>query len=183
MDVILKPGSVALFDADASHDLSKLAALLGVDQIEEWPPVGGEHDADAVVFFRSQVEQDSAAHAWVAHYVVADNKLAGSAGFFGPPQDGVLEIGYSVCVMYRRRGIATSTVRALITLAKASNATSLTARVRPDNDPSIGVLQRNGFTLSVDDSVDGRKNDTVDGRADDTADEEHLLFVLQLRPV
>jgi GNAT superfamily N-acetyltransferase len=142
----LVPGTIAIFDADKSGDHTALASLLGVDPIDEWPPIGGEHDADAVSFFRSTIVADPNAADWLAHYVCVDNELVASAGFLGPPIEGTTEIGYSVCKKYRQRGIANATVRALIIKATNAGAIKLNARVRPDNTASLHVLERNGFS-------------------------------------
>src|SRR5258706_16429769 len=48
----LVPGTIAIFDAELAGDHVTLAALLEVTKIDEWPPVGSEHDAGAVTFFR-----------------------------------------------------------------------------------------------------------------------------------
>jgi [ribosomal protein S5]-alanine N-acetyltransferase len=146
--VDLRQGSDAVFSADEVGDLTTLATLLSVEPIQEWPPLGGEHDADASRFFRSALTQDPQAAPWLAHYVCVANQLVGSAGFFGPPQDGATEIGISICERFRNRGIATATVRALIDKAEASGLTHLTARIRPNNVPSIIVFERNGFQVS-----------------------------------
>jgi RimJ/RimL family protein N-acetyltransferase len=127
--VYLREGSDAVFAADEGGDLATMASLLAVAEIQEWPPIGGEHDADAARFFRSALAQDPTAAPWLAHYVCEDNQLVGSAGFFGPPQDGTTEVGISICERSRNRGIATATVRVLIDKA------------------SIIVFERSGFQL------------------------------------
>jgi hypothetical protein len=76
--------------------------------------------------------------------LIANNRLVGSAGFFGPPdEEGEVEIGYSVCLVDRRRGIATAAVAALCELASARGCASIRARTTADNLGSIAVLERN----------------------------------------
>ncbi len=161
----LVPGTVAIFDAELADDLDTLAALLGVSSIPEWPPIGGEHDHDAVTFFRATTLSDPATEGWLARYIVRDDELVGSGGFFGPPSEGLVEIGYSVCQRYRRQGVATEAVRALIDVAQSAAVTHVQAHVRPDNEPSIRVLLATGFAPTTSDRSD------------------ELLFLLPLKPV
>lgn len=158
----LVPGTITTFDAELADDLAALATLLGVSSIAEWPPIGGEHDHDAVTFFRSTTLSDPATQGWLAHYVIQDDRLVGSAGFFGPPYEGQVEIGYSVCQRFRRQGLATEAVRALIDRARPAHVSSVKAHVRPDNEPSIRLLATLGFV------------------AVESDDPEHLLFVHDL---
>jgi hypothetical protein len=53
VQLTLVPASLASFDVELAEDLPLLAQVLSVASIEEWPPVGGQHDADAVTFFRA----------------------------------------------------------------------------------------------------------------------------------
>ena len=91
-------GTIESFDAELAGDRSALARLLEVEPIVEWPPIGGEHDADAVGYFRSALAADAGLARWLVFYVRVGPRLVGSAGFFGRPVDGVAEIGYSICV-------------------------------------------------------------------------------------
>jgi RimJ/RimL family protein N-acetyltransferase len=145
VDVRLVVGTLATFDAELGGDLAGLAEQLGVAPIEEWPPRGGEHDAEAVSFFRTVFLEQPEAASWLAYYVCAGPLLVGSAGFMGPPHDGVAEIGYSICERYRRRGHATSAVRALTRRADDAGVRTLIARTAPGNAASMIVLERNGF--------------------------------------
>ncbi len=139
------PGTLPAFDAELSGDWAALAQLLEVDPIVEWPPIGGEHDAAAVEYFRSALAADAALAEWLAFYVCSASQLVGSAGFFGRPIDGVAEIGYSICERHRCRGFATAAVRALAARADAAGVRTLLAHVNPTNRASIVVLERNGF--------------------------------------
>jgi [ribosomal protein S5]-alanine N-acetyltransferase len=144
-----------MFDAELAGDHSTLAELLNVTKpIAEWPPINSDHDLDAVTFFRTTALANPDAAGWMAHYVVRDDQLVASAGFFGPPADGAVEIGYSVCQMYRRQGIATQAIRALIEQAETASVTMMQARVRPDNEPSIRALVSTGFAQTQSDDPD-----------------------------
>lgn len=162
-NIRLVMGTLAIFDAELSGDLELLARLLEVADIAEWPPIGGEHDADAVSFFRQTLEGDPSIAPWLAYYVCVNDVLVGSAGFMGPPEDGTAEIGYSICTHSRRKGIATDTVEVLVQMAKRENVRTLLASVRYDNVASIGVLKKLGFAV-------------------DDANDEQILFTRDLTP-
>lgn len=144
--MLLVAGSVDTFDAELADDPSELARLLDVSPIVEWPPAGGEHDDDAVEYFRASLLQDSDSADWLAFYVCVDDTLVGSAGFLGPPQDGVTEIGYSICKRFRNRGFASRAVGLLTDKADRAGVRRLIARAHAQNAASIAVLEGNGFT-------------------------------------
>jgi [ribosomal protein S5]-alanine N-acetyltransferase len=77
---------------------------------------------------------------------VCEERLVGSAGFFGPPDDaGEVEIGYSVCRSERRKGIGTAVVAELCGIASERGCASVRAETTEENVASIAVLQRNQF--------------------------------------
>ena len=89
---------------------------------------------------------------------VADEVL-GSIGFFGPPQpasDGTpeVEIGYGLVEDARGRGYATEAVTAMVAAAETAGA-RVRASVLPDNEASIRVLAKCGFTELRGSSEDG----------------------------
>jgi RimJ/RimL family protein N-acetyltransferase len=89
-----------------------LAEALQARIPQGWPP--GEYDADAMRFMLGELKQrGTAVEGWLAYYVVTDGAdgtrdLVANAGYFGPPTNGMIEIGFSVVEAWRRRGIATS---------------------------------------------------------------------------
>jgi [ribosomal protein S5]-alanine N-acetyltransferase len=77
----------------------------------------------------------------------ATAEAVGTAGFLGPPRDGVVEIGYGIVPSRRRRGYAGEAVRALLDLVAAQpGVTEVVAHAEAGNIASIRVLQRNGLT-------------------------------------
>jgi RimJ/RimL family protein N-acetyltransferase len=71
----------------------------------------------------------------------------GTAGFFGPPRDGVVEIGYGIVPSRRRRGYAAEAVHALLGLAAAQpGVTEVVAHAEADNVASIRVLEKSGLS-------------------------------------
>ena len=74
--------------------------------------------------------------------------VVGGAGFFGPPQDGEVEIGYGIVPSRQRRGYATEAVRAMVAdIFQLDIVQIVTAHVDLDNLASIRVLEKSGLAL------------------------------------
>ena len=74
--------------------------------------------------------------------------VVGGAGFFGPPEDGEVEIGYGIVPSRQRRGYATEAVQAMVAdILRTDGVHIVTANVDLDNPASIRVLQKSGMTL------------------------------------
>jgi ribosomal-protein-alanine N-acetyltransferase len=70
----------------------------------------------------------------------------GQTGFKSRPDDGVVEIGYSINPSYQNRGHATEMVDALTAWSLAQPTVSrVVAECRKDNAASIRVLEKTGF--------------------------------------
>lgn len=83
---------------------------------------------------------------WLHFFVDAEGRLVGSGGFVGPPDDGVVEIGYEIAPGHRGRGLATAAARALIDKAfDDGDAHTVIAHTLADDNPSASVLKRLGF--------------------------------------
>jgi ribosomal-protein-alanine N-acetyltransferase len=111
----------------------------------------GEYDRNAMEFFRSKLESDAQRYdGWLGWYVVtrdATPTLIAGAGFLGPPEDGTVEIGYSVVAEARGAGYATEIVEALVRRAFESDSVQrVVAETATTNEASQRVLERNGFT-------------------------------------
>lgn len=128
-----------------------LAALLGADVPEAWPP--GEYDRGAQEFFRGRLAADGPPLVgWLTWYALTRrddgrrDALVAGAGFFGPPCRGSVEIGYSVIPAARGRGYATEIVGALVAHAFAHpGVDEVVARTSDENVASTKVLLRCGF--------------------------------------
>src|SRR5271163_269258 len=76
------------------------------------------------------------------------NTVVGGVGFFGPPQDGEVEIGYGIVPSRQRRGYATEAVQAMVAdILPLDGIQTITANVEFDNLASVRVLQKCGMTL------------------------------------
>jgi RimJ/RimL family protein N-acetyltransferase len=130
------------------NEPSRLGAMLGARVPNGWPP--GEYDRDAMEFFRSRLEAEASRFdGWLAWYVMtrdATPTLVAGAGYLGPPEDGTVEIGYSVVADARGAGYATEIVEALVRHAFESGAVHhIVAETMTTNEASRRVLERNGF--------------------------------------
>jgi RimJ/RimL family protein N-acetyltransferase len=104
------------------------------------------------------VDPDSAPWLLRAAILRETGVVVGKAGFHAPPAaDGSVEIGYRVSPPYRRRGLATEMAVGLIGWAAEHGATVCVASVRPDNTPSLTIVQALGFERT------GEQMDEVDG--------------------
>ena len=87
------------------------------------------------------------------------NTVVGDIGFMGPPDDGVVEIGFSVIPDRRRRGYATEAARSLVDWAlRVPEIRDVVARSEAANEASGRTLTTAGF------SRDGERDGVVDWR-------------------
>lgn len=129
-----------------------LAAVLGVEVPESWPP---EHyDEDAVNWLLSAMADGRATDGWGFYYIVerpppgARPRLCGGGGFVGAPDDtGTAEIGYAIVSERQRRGLARETVDAWIAWAFSHpEVRRVIAHTLPGLLPSIRLLEAAGFS-------------------------------------
>ncbi|MEN6407942.1 MAG: GNAT family protein [Thermoguttaceae bacterium] len=171
----LMPATVALARAELT-DRSEFALLLSATVPDEWPP---EILADALPLFLEWIEAAPDRVGWYVWYATmrasqeAQDMLAGdvgdilmaSAGFKGPPQDGTVEIGYSVLPRFQGHGYAAEMVRALIDWAFAQpRVLRVIAETTEDNVPSMRLLNRLGFARTKPAVEPGHIRLVLDGR-------------------
>jgi RimJ/RimL family protein N-acetyltransferase len=81
----------------------------------------------------------------------ATGEAIGGIGFFGPPVDGELAVGYGVAELFRGRGLVSEALRAMLTLAAAApEVRRVYADTDPDNMASQHVLLACGFIRGMD---------------------------------
>jgi ribosomal-protein-alanine N-acetyltransferase len=128
-----------------------LGPLLGVSVPSSWPP--GEYDRDAMEFFRGRLLAGGPSHlGWYCWYAIGcdaygrRDQLLAAAGYFGPPSDGSVEVGYSVIPEARGHGYATEIVNALVGRAfEEPGVRVVIAHTVDSNVPSTRALLRCGF--------------------------------------
>ncbi|MFN8587589.1 MAG: GNAT family N-acetyltransferase [Candidatus Eisenbacteria bacterium] len=144
-----RPGSVELAEAELAADGS-FATRLDCRVPRSWPP--GEYDLHAIAFLRDRMREGGTVCAgWYTWYAVerATRTLVAAGGYFGPPVDGVVEIGYSVVPEAQRRGLASELAEALVQRAFAQPLVRVVrAHTHEHNPASIRVLERCGFRRS-----------------------------------
>jgi len=141
----LVPATPALI-GDELAGPARLAAALEAELPVDWPPE--HHDADTLQFWREQLSQAGAEGWWLYYTLVTEPVppiLVGTVSYKGPPQDGVVEIGYSVVPSWRRRGLATEASQGLIEAAWEQGVELVIAHTFARLEPSVGVLGRLGF--------------------------------------
>jgi RimJ/RimL family protein N-acetyltransferase len=75
----------------------------------------------------------------------SDGLFVGGIGFFGPPQNGVAELGFGLVESARGHGLAAEALAAAIDIALANGATSVIADAVLDNSASHATMLRAGM--------------------------------------
>jgi RimJ/RimL family protein N-acetyltransferase len=146
----------------ALDDPSKLGRLLGADLAESWPP---EHlDESVLQSTLEALHRGPAQLGWWMRYVVLRRGPKGGAvvigivGSKGPAEAGVVEVGCSIVPAFRRRGLATEAVRALVDWAfDHDEVREVVGDTMAEHAPSIRVLEKCGFV----EAGAGREPDTL----------------------
>jgi ribosomal-protein-alanine N-acetyltransferase len=111
-------------------------------------PAGWPEFPESIDFTLDRLRAHPGESAWWMHFFVADEELVGSGGFAGPPEDGIVEIGYEIAPAFRGKGFGIAAARALIGKASTHAAVAVVvANSLAHHGPSTGVLRRLGFTL------------------------------------
>ena len=151
----LRPASAAALRAEL-QGRATLSAALAVEVPASWPPE--LYDADAVRWTLEQLGGAPDGGRFGLHYLVLRSSarsdhvtgtLIGVGGFKGSPDArGEVEIGYGVLPEFQRRGYATEAVRAWIAFAFTDpRVQAVVGQTLASLTPSIGVLEKTGFTL------------------------------------
>jgi len=153
--------SLAFMRAVQAEDYTAAGLQIGAT----FPPSLGEALRDFVSYRIPALEADPASQPWLGRVMLergpgAARTVVGTAGFHGPPDhEGRVELGYGVEPAYRRRGLATEVVAALIAWARTQGIERFRATVAPTNVPSLAIVRRFGFreTGVFIDAVDGEE--------------------------
>ena len=134
-------------------DADSMEALLGGRALrfavpEDWPD---EHDARFVRLRLRQLREQPERSEWPVYAIVLGGSMVGHIGYHGPPgvnsrrDADAVEVGYTVFPEYRRQGLATEAVRAVIADTRGRGIARVIASVAPDNEPSLALVRRLGF--------------------------------------
>ena len=140
--------------------------LLGVC----WPADCAVH-TDALEMRLDQLDADPGLQPWLMRaMVLRENGVAvGTIGFHSAPgheslaelAPGAAEFGYEVTAAYRRQGLASEAILALIRWAQEQHGVErFVVSISPDNEPSLGLAAKLGFRKI------GWHMDEVDGPED-----------------
>ncbi|HTY93831.1 MAG TPA: GNAT family N-acetyltransferase [Steroidobacteraceae bacterium] len=114
-----------------------------------WPPE--HHDRGVIEWVLAGLGSLKDGDPWRFHYLLLKEPrtLVGTCGIKQPPDaEGCVEVGYSVLEQFRRQGLATEAVRALMDAAFAAGASAVAAQTYPSLLPSVRVMEKCGMTLT-----------------------------------
>ena len=164
-----------------SMSLAFMQALLAGDQdaaareMGAALPPGMREDLRNFLGYRiPALEADPASRPWLGRAIVLTHpdgrrEVIGTIGFHAPPDaTGRVEIGYRVETAFRRRGIASECIRALLAWAQSQGIHRFRASVAPGNVASLAIIRSLGFRQV------GVQVDEIDG--------EELVFDLDRPP-
>lgn len=87
---------------------------------------------------------------WCGYFIRRDDMIVGTCAFTGPPKDKRVELSYWTFGAYERQGIAGKACEKLIEIAKnAHPELVITAKTEPQKNPSVSVLEKNGFKFNA----------------------------------
>jgi [ribosomal protein S5]-alanine N-acetyltransferase len=138
------------------NDLAKLTVALGVPLPQTWPPpLNDEHSQRS--FLRSLEQARPEGAGWHLWYCIhrQPRALVGSAGFKGAPQNGTVEVGYSMLESHQRNGYCTEAVQALLAWAFAHpEITMVIGHTLLELTPSIRVMEKCGFVFAGEGAIE-----------------------------
>jgi len=141
----LRPAAVAELQAAAAKSIDLLGDLLSAEVAADWPP---DLMQDAFAPVAEQLASGQAEAPWSMYWIVTRKlRMAiGTVGFKAAPQDGRVDIGYTVVATHQRRGYASEAVAALIEIAfNDARVERVVGETLPDLIPSMGVMEKVGM--------------------------------------
>jgi GNAT superfamily N-acetyltransferase len=152
--------SLAFMQALLDGDLDTAARELGAELAD-----GMREDLANFLGYRiPALEACPDSQAWLGRSIVMTHpdgrrEVIGTIGFHAPPDEtGRVEIGYRVEAAFRRRGVATECVRALLDWAESIGTHRFRASVAPHNAASLAIVRSFGFRQV------GVEEDEIDGK-------------------
>lgn len=126
------------------------AAVLDGRRLPDWAPDFPSAGDREIAGLLSRTGLPTGPGRIYGHRLVVEREsglVVGGVGFFGPPADGRIEIGYGIVESRRRRGYATEAVTAMLACAFTQpEVQEVVATADLDNPASIRVLDRSGLT-------------------------------------
>lgn len=150
--ICLVRAELSVIDAALAGDHA-LAEVLGHHVVPGWATF-----TEALRPTREALVADPTGSLWGARLFVAGEppELVGWGGFKGPPNDGVVELGYEIAESRRGRGLATAATRAMLAEAFAdARVSAVIAHTLAERNASNRVLERVGFRYDGEAQEDG----------------------------
>jgi RimJ/RimL family protein N-acetyltransferase len=139
--------SLAFMQALVAGDLATATLEMGADL-----PADLAEDLHNFLHYRiHSLEADPSIRPWLGRGIIWSHpsgrlELIGTIGFHNAPDEtGRVEIGYRIVPAFRRRGIATECVRALLAWAETQGVHRFRASVAPANVASLAIIRSFGF--------------------------------------
>jgi RimJ/RimL family protein N-acetyltransferase len=129
-------------------DRAALSRALGAVIPKAWPPP--LNDDESARYFLNYLTEHPDAVGWMMWYFIRDDgnsRVAiGNGGFKGAPENGAVEIGYSIVPEFQRQGYAAEAVRALIDWSFSHHeVTRVVAETLPELHASQALLRKLSF--------------------------------------
>ncbi len=86
---------------------------------------------------------------WIGYLAMEGNKVVGSCGFAGPPEEGEVEIAYFTFPGFEGRGVATQMAKELLVTCRPAArvvGVQFIAHTLPTEGPSTSILRKLGFS-------------------------------------
>ena len=133
-----------------------LASHLDIIVPDQWSEFGEA----PFLYTLDKIKDDERLSVWWSWLpiLVSENTLIGNCEYKGPPEKGVVEIGYEVALDFRQKGFATEMANALVRNAFAFQDVDLVlAHTLAEENASVQVLRKCGFEFGgeIDDPEDG----------------------------
>ena len=151
--VRLLRADLRLFDAALAGD-EALAEALGHPVAPGWATF-----TEALQPSRDALAAAGGDARWGTRFFVTEEpvELVGWGGFKGPPDDGVVELGYEISEARAGRGLATAAARAMADEAFADDGvTAVIAHTLAERNASNRVLEKAGFRFDGEADEDGQ---------------------------
>lgn len=85
----------------------------------------------------------------VGYFVIKDDKIVGSCGFTGQPNDGKVEIAYWTFKEYEGQGVSSFSCSELVSISHQQDPDIIvTAKTAPEHNASTKILLKNGFEFT-----------------------------------
>jgi len=156
---------VNALQATKDGNVAEVGRLLGCTMPADWAEVGR-----LAAMRLEQLAEDSAYLPWSIRSVILreTNEAVGYVNFHArpaaheafPQASNMVEIGYTIFERWRRRGIASEALPAMLNFASENGADQAVLSIAPDNVPSLRLAERFGFVKI------GTQIDEIDGPED-----------------